>query len=275
MPTGAPHELLFATDPARALADLAALPLTLRLARRAPYGDGRPVLVLPGLLASDLSTLPLRRFLHRQGYAVHGWQLGANVGPTPRVEVGLRERLDRVAQSAGRPVALVGWSLGGIYARLLASELPGLVDQVVTLGTPFAMEHAGQTRAAATYARLAHLHVPGRGLPVPPAVRGPLPVPATSVWSRQDGIVSWRASLETPSPTAENVAVRSSHLGLGHNPGVLWATADRLAQVEGDWQPFRAPRWLRPLFPPVGTAPAALPAPRHEAPAGRVHAAGL
>ena len=208
------------------------------------------MLVLPGLLAGDLSTLPLRWFLHRQGFAVHGWLLGANVGPTLRVEAGLRDRVDRIAQQAGRPVALVGWSLGGIYARLLASDVPDLVAQVVTLGTPFAMEHAGQTRAQAAYDRFAHLHVPGRGLPVPAAVRGPLPVPTTSVWSRQDGIVSWRTSVEQPSATAENIAVLSSHLGLGHNPGVLWATADRLAQAPGRWRRFQV----------TGAAAAAVPA---------------
>ncbi len=267
---GPPHELLFASDPARAFADLVALPLSLQLARRAPRGDGRPVLVLPGLLAGDLSTLPLRRFLRRQGFTVHGWQLGANIGPTPRVEAGLCERVDRVAQESGQAVALVGWSLGGIYARLLATDVPELVAQVVTLGTPFAMEHAGQTRAQGAYDRFTHLHAPGTGLPVPAAVLGPLPVPSTSVWSRQDGIVSWHTCLERPSPTAENIAVLSSHLGLGHNPGVLWATADRLAQAPGRWQAFRAPRWLSALFPPVGELPAA----RGEAPAPRVHVAG-
>lgn len=289
--SGPPHELLFATDPARALADLVALPLSLRLGRRAPRGSGQPVLVLPGLLAGDLSTLPLRSFLRGHGFSVHGWQLGANVGPTPRVEAGLIERVDRIAQEHGRPVALVGWSLGGIYARLLAADVPELVAQVVTLGTPFAMDHAGQTRAQGAYDRFKHLHTPGRGLPVPAAVRGPLPVPATSVWSRHDGIVSWRTSLERPSPTAENIAVLSSHLGLGHNAGVLFATADRLAQAPGRWQPFRAPHWLRPLFPPVGEQrpaagrpaagppaaglPAAgLPAAGRQAPACRVHAAG-
>lgn len=272
---GPPHELLFATDPVRAIADLVALPLSLRLGRRAPCGSGQPVLVLPGLLANDLSTLPLRRFLRGQGFTVYGWQLGANVGPTLRVEAGLHERVDRIAQEHGRSVALVGWSLGGIYARLLAADVPELVAQVVTLGTPFAMEHEGQTRAQGAYNRFEHLHAPGRGLPVPAAVRGPLPVPATSVWSRHDGIVSWRTSLERPSPTAENIAVLSSHLGLGHNPGVLWATADRLAQAPGRWQPFRPPGWLRPLFPSVGEQlPAAgLPAARRQAPAARVYAA--
>ena len=246
----APSDLLFATDPLRAGLGLAAWPLSLRVTRSAPTGNGQPVLVLPGLLASDFSTRPLRGFLIRIGYHVHGWLLGRNLGPTPQVEQGLRDLVERlVERHGGRPLRVLGWSLGGIYARAVASERPDLVQQVVTLGTPFAMHDAGQSRATRTYERYAHLHVPGRGLPVPAEVRGPLPVPATSIWSRQDGIVSWRASVETPSPTAENIAVYGSHLGLGHNPAVLWAIADRLAQPEGHWQPFVAPRWMRPLYP--------------------------
>ena len=249
--SGAPGDLLFVTEGVRGLAGLAAWPLSLQIARLAPRGAGRPVLVLPGLLAGDLSTRPLRSFLRGHGFRVHGWQLGRNIGPTPRVEAGLRARLAALVERYEAPVAVLGWSLGGIYARAVAAERPDLVAQVITLGTPFAMKHAGQTRAQATYDRYAHLHAHGTGLPVPPQVRGPLPVPACSIWSRQDGIVSWRASVETPSASAENIAVIGSHLGLGYNPAVLWAVADRLAQPTGRWRPFDPPRWLRPLYPAV------------------------
>jgi len=245
----APGRLLFASDPLRAGVGLAAWPLAMRVTRSAPPGNGAPVLVLPGLLASDFSTRPLRSFLIRIGYHVHGWQLGRNLGPTPAVEAGLRERIEKLAERHGKPVAVLGWSLGGILARGAAAERPDLFTQVITLGTPFAMDRAEQTRATKTYERYAHLHTPGRGLPIPPEVRGPLPLPATSIWSKQDGIVSWRASLEKPSPTAENIAVHGSHLGLGHNPAVLWAIADRLAQPAGSWAPFVPPTWLRPLYP--------------------------
>lgn len=249
--TGPPSELLYATDPARALAELAAWPLALQVTRSAPRAEGRPVLVLPGLLAGDFSTRPLRNLLYRTGSHVHGWHLGRNLGPTPEVEAGLRALVERLADRHQQPLSIVGWSLGGIFARSVASERPDLVTQVITLGTPFAMDHPGQTRAQRAYDRYAHLHAPGRGLPIPAEVRGPLPVPATSIWSKQDGIVAWRASLEQPSATAENIAVFSSHLGLGHHPAVLWAVADRLAQAPGTWQPFVPPRWLRALYPPV------------------------
>lgn len=243
-----PSDLLYATDPARALAGLAAWPLSRQIGRLAPRGHGRPVLVLPGLLTGDRSTRPLRSLLRDRGFQVHGWLMGRNIGPTPRIESGVRERLERLAERYDAPVALVGWSLGGLFARALAAERPDLVTQVITLGTPFALLDRRQTRAQAQYDRFAHLHVRRAGL-VPEHVRNPLPVPATSIWSRQDGIVAWQASLEQPSATVENIAVLGSHLGLGHNPAVLWAVADRLGQPAGQWRPFVAPRWLGPLYP--------------------------
>ena len=246
-----PGPLLYASDPLRAAGGLAAWPVSLAVLRGAPHADGRPVLVLPGLLAGDLSTRPLRAMLRRTGSHVHGWHLGRNLGPTPQVEEGLRALVERLTERHGSPLALIGWSLGGIYARAIASERPDLVAQVITLGTPFAMDDPRQTRAQKAYDRYAHLHVPGRGLPIPAEVRGPLSVPVTSIWSRQDGIVSWRASVETPSPIAENIAVRASHLGLGHSPAVMWAVADRLAQPPGTWRPFVPPRALRQLYAPL------------------------
>ena len=189
--------------------------------------------------------------LFRTGSHVHGWHLGRNLGPTERVEAGLRDLVERLTERHGCPLALIGWSLGGIYARAIAAERPDLVSQVITLGTPFAMDDPRQTRAQRAYDRYAHLHVPGRGLPIPAEVRGPLPVPTTSIWSRLDGIVSWRASVETPSAIAENIAVHGSHLGLGHHPAVMWAVADRLAQPPGTWAPFVPPRQLRRLYAPL------------------------
>ena len=251
---GPPSRALHLSDPVRAAAGLAGFPLWQAALRSAPRGDGAPVLVLPGLLAGDVSTVPLRRALRRLGHRVHGWKLGRNLGPTAAVESGLRSLLDRLLDQYQEPVSVLGWSLGGIYARAMASERPDAVRMVITLGTPFAMTAPEQTRAHHVYERYAHLHVPGRGLPVPDDVRGPLPVPATSIWSKQDGIVSWTASLETPSPTAENIAVRGSHLGLGHHGAVLYAVADRLAQPRGSWAPFTPPPRLRRLYRPVPAA---------------------
>ncbi len=109
----------------RAVQELGAFMLLRPWLRRAARGDGHPVLVLPGLLASDLSTQPLRSFLKAQGYAVHGWKQGRNLGLRPGIEGAMLDRVDELYERYGhRKISLVGWSLGGIYARQLAKRCP-------------------------------------------------------------------------------------------------------------------------------------------------------
>ena len=249
---------LYLSEPYRATADYGLYLATSPLLRALPSGDGHPVLVLPGLMTDDTSTRVLRRTLRGLGYRAHGWRLGRNIGPTPTVVTGLRDRLEQLAERYDRPVTLVGWSLGGIFARDLARRTPASVRQVITLGSPFRMASTNQSRAHRTFERYSHLHVEPFALPLE-GDRGPLPMPSTSVYSRYDGIVHWQACLETPGARAENVAVHASHLGLGHHPAVLYAVADRLAQREGTWRPFRAPLALRPLFPPADEPAAGRP----------------
>jgi pimeloyl-ACP methyl ester carboxylesterase len=251
---------LYLSEPGRAFADyglyLAARPLMPRL----PQGDGHPVLVLPGLLADDASTRVLRSVLRRLGYRVHGWRLGRNIGPTAQCVEGMRARIDDLSDRYGRPISLVGWSLGGIFARDLARRTPESVRQVITLGSPFRLTRHSQSRASRVFDRYAHLHVEHRTLPLEPD-GCPLPVPATSIYSHFDGIVHWETCLDTPGERCENIAVMASHLGLGHHPAALFAVADRLAQPEGSWRPFRPPLVLRPAFPrpdvPSASSPAA------------------
>jgi pimeloyl-ACP methyl ester carboxylesterase len=250
---------LYLSEPARATADYGLYLATSPLLHALRPGDGHPVLVLPGLMTDDTSTRVLRRTLRGLGYRTHGWRLGRNIGPTRSAVTGMRDRLGSLADRYGRPVTLVGWSLGGIFARDLARRTPDAVRQVITLGSPFRMASTDQSRAHRTFQRYSHLHVEPLALP-PEGDRGRLPVPSTSVYSRYDGIVHWQACLQTPSPRAENVAVHASHLGLGHHPAVLYAVADRLAQQEGSWRPFRPPLALRPLFPTPDHPGAARPA---------------
>jgi pimeloyl-ACP methyl ester carboxylesterase len=239
---------LYLTEPSRAVGDyglfLAAWPLMSYL----PRGDGHPVVVLPGLLADDISTRTLRAVLRKLGYDVHGWGLGRNIGPTAACVKGTRDLLDRLSDKHQRPVSLIGWSLGGIFARDLARKAPESVRQVITLGSPFRLERHSQSRATKVFARFSHLHVEHRTLPLE-SENTPLTVPATSIYSHYDGIVHWQTCLNTPGECCENIAVMASHLGLGHHPASIWAVADRLAQREGTWRPFKAPRYLRPAFP--------------------------
>ncbi|WP_219414921.1 esterase/lipase family protein [Pseudonocardia nigra] len=244
----APPLAWYLTDAARAVSEygmfLAAGPWLPAL----PRGDGQPVLVLPGLMTADSSTRPLRLVLKHLGYRVHGWGLGRNIGPTARAVHGMRDRLDDLAQRYRRPVSIVGWSLGGIFARELARRTPDSVRQVITLGSPIRLASESQSRAHRFFERYSHLHIEHWQLPLEHGYE-PLTMPATSIYSKFDGIVAWRACLDDPSPRSENIAVLGSHLGLGHHPAVVWAVTDRLAEPEGAWRPFRAPALLRHAFP--------------------------
>ncbi|RPH43409.1 MAG: alpha/beta hydrolase [Burkholderiales bacterium] len=249
--------------PLEAAALVAALPLL----AASPRGDGHPVLVFPGLAASDASTRPLRRLLRGLGHDAHGWQLGRNLGPRPEILEGAAHRIRTLAERDGRRVSLVGWSLGGIYARELAKQLPDAVRAVVTLGTPF----AGSPRATNAW-RLFEL-LNGRQHREPrlrEGLRTPPPVPTTSIWSRSDGIVAWQCSVERPGPRAENIVVAASHIGLGLNPLALHALADRLAQPEGGWRPFERRGLRRWLFAdPARAAARGLPEATHATGAAR------
>src|SRR5258708_12957467 len=121
----------------RGILELQAFFAAYPLLRLAPRGDGHPVIVLPGLAASDASTRPLRAYLTEQGYAAHGWKQGPNHGPRAGVEEGMQARLAELAERYQRKVSLIGWTLGGAFARGLARRGPGQARPVVTPGTPF------------------------------------------------------------------------------------------------------------------------------------------
>jgi dienelactone hydrolase len=222
---------------ARGIFEFNASLLLSRLLLRAPRGDGHPVLTLPGFLASDLSMAPMRRYLGALGYDAYAWKMGRNTGGISRMRAALRDRLAEIHNSTGRKVSIVGWSLGGVYARDLALQAPDLVRYVVTLGSPFASD-ARATNATRLYEALSGEAV-GDNSELRNAIAGDLPVPTTSIYSRSDGIVNWRTCLLRPSDTAENIEVHlASHIGLGVNPAVLWAVADRLAQADGQFRQF-------------------------------------
>ncbi|OBK19270.1 esterase/lipase family protein [Mycobacterium asiaticum] len=244
----APPLGLYLTDIPRAVVEYGQLLSVLPLQHKLPVGDRHPVLVLPGLLAGDGTTYTLRRVLTRLGYRAHGWGLGVNIGPTPKVVAGIYELLDELHTRYDAPVSLIGWSLGGIFARRLARRNPAAVRQVITLGSPYRMQHAGQSRATASFNLFARLHAERHELPLA-SENEPLPVPSTSIYSRYDGMVAWQTCIDASSERAENIAVLSSHIGYGHHPATIWAIADRLAQPAGTWTPFRPPAALRPLFP--------------------------
>jgi pimeloyl-ACP methyl ester carboxylesterase len=247
-----PSLLYLAAELPRSAAEYAWFQAARPVLTRAPVGDGHHVLVLPGLIADDRSTRPLRWFLRELGYQVHGWQLGTNV-PSPDMAARLRALLDRLHERDTQPLSIVGWSLGGIYARSVSRVLPERIRQVITLGSPFRTLPGYESNAAPVVragARLQGLRLAPAG---PPGNDEPVPTPSTSIFSRSDGVVPWRACLDTRGGSHETLEVIGSHAGLGHHPAVLWAIADRLAQPEGSWMPMRVPAvWRSVLFPHPG-----------------------
>jgi len=213
-----------------------------------PGGDGHPVLVLPGFLASSRSTGPLRRFVAGLGYRSHCWKLGYNTGYSARLHYGMRDRVTDLFRRYDAKVSLVGWSLGGVYARELAREMPQIVRQVITMGSPF-RGHPRSSHAAQIFELFSEVRY--RNMPkwLLKNMATPPPVPTTALYTRGDGIVAWQSTVEVSTRSdVENIHVGGAHLGLGFNPRALFAIADRLAQPEGEWKPFR-PAWaLRPLF---------------------------
>lgn len=245
-----PPSRLFALTEPRALFELAAFYMVRPYLSSLPQGDGHPVLVLPGFLASDTSTAPLRGLLKQLGFDARGWGMGRNVRiDAPRVHE-MESMLLRLYRETGRKVSIIGWSLGGVFARELAKMHPDAVRLVISLGSPISDDRRhsnaarlfeylnGKDPEPIRQGRFTDLH------------RAP-PVPTTSILTRSDGVVHWRGSVqrrENHTPT-ENIEVLASHMGLGFNPSAVIAIVDRLLQPEGTWKPFVpriSQRWMFP-----------------------------
>lgn len=246
-PYRAPSRGLLWTEALRASTEAIAYAATLPLLAKGPAGDGHRVLVLPGLLADDTSTIALRHLLRVRGYRPYAWRLGRNIGPTRRIRDGLFTRLDRLT-SDGEPVTLIGWSLGGMLARELARQRPEQVRAVITLGSPFRLTveddpsatHAGRVFRAFRPWHTDLLDYAAGG----EEGRPELQMPATSIYSKADGIVPWQACVDLPGERRESIETIASHLGMGAHPHVLAIILDRLAQPVDNWQKY-APSTMR------------------------------
>lgn len=227
----------------RMLLEYAVTRLSGRLVDRWPRGDGHPVLVLPGFLAGPESTVYLRKFLRRLGYRAYDWRLGRNLGMRPGMEDALKLRVQSLSEVHSSGVSLIGWSAGGIYAREIARKMPDHTRMVITMGSPFRGNYQ-VTRAWKLY-QLMNRNKLTAEMMSESARREreePLSMATTCIYSRTDGIVPWECCTSLPAPLTENVEVRSTHLGYGHNLETLFIIADRLAQPEGTWQPIATSR---------------------------------
>lgn len=226
------------TEPCRAVAEISFSYSYKRFFKEKPNGDGHPVMVLPGFMGTDRSTSTLRKYLDDMGYDVYDWGLGRNIGNVHALPV-LLERLAAIHEDAGEPVSLVGWSLGGVYARQLAKAKPHIVRQVITMGSPFKnltrpnnvewiyTMISGGKKATDTHQEILS------NLPLP------APVPTTAIYSKEDGIVHWETCMEDEDDTHQNIQVRGSHFGLVANTAVLAIIADRLRYDKSNWLPFK------------------------------------
>ena len=201
---------------ARAFAEHYAAMVMCPILNAAPRGDGHPVLVLPGLAAGDATTAILRRFLKSRGYAASGWGQGINLGLRPGVLERAHDTLRALYREHGRAVSVIGWSLGGLYARELAKLSPEMARLVITLGSPFT-GHPRETNARRLYEFVSGHRIGSHDFHGP--LRTPPPVPTTSIWSPNDGIVSWRCSVETRRDLAENIVVHFEPLRPWGAPG--------------------------------------------------------
>lgn len=211
-------------------------------------GDGHPVLILPGFMASDSSTVPLRGFVHQLGYNVYGWGAGRNNANEAYLEM-LTDKVDIIFEKNQQPISIIGWSLGGVFARQLAKVRPHKIRQVITLGSPFKdvirannakwmydLINRDKESQTVTQALLDDLP-------------NPAPVPTTAIYSKQDGVVPWQLCMEQQENAIhQNIEVRGSHLGLGVNLTVLQIIADRLQYSEENWCHFEPSNLVEDLL---------------------------
>lgn len=249
-----PSKLLLALE-LRALPEFAAfaataLPLLATMPSELKQGDGSPVIVFPGFLANDATTLAMRWFLGQLGYEAYGWGQGLNLGPTDETLDGIRGLLREVHESHDEKVAIIGWSLGGIYAREQARSYPERIRQVITLASPFQMSGTESSSAHPIANRVKDSFSKEIEYPrIPDHLRPAITLPTTAVFTRSDGVVPWEHCIDTPSNLHQNVEILGSHSGMPHNPAALWLIADRLAQRGETLAPFEPPSRFDTFFP--------------------------
>jgi pimeloyl-ACP methyl ester carboxylesterase len=238
-----PHWTLALSEAPRVILEIAGLKLTRPWLNKLPRGDGHGVMVIPGFMGDDPFNQSLVDFLNDLGYRASGWQMGRNLGPESFSVDDLAVKLQRLARAGAGKVSLIGHSLGGIYAREIARQEPDLVRQVISLGTPFGEGRDSGSNASRLYQRL---NPKDREDPERQAQQETLstapPVPTTSIYTKGDGVVNWRTSIQAQNHRqTQNIEVIGSHCGLTQNPAVWYLIADRLGQEANRWEQFESP----------------------------------
>ena len=203
-------------------------------------GDGHPVIIFPGLGTDGKSVATLRAHCRALGYDAFDWGQGFNVGPKGDLDAWLQTlKLQVFDLLAGhdQQATLIGWSLGGLYAREIGKLMAPRIRQVITMGTPFNAQ-ADHTNVGWLYRLLG-----GNTSTIEPALsqrlRTPPPMRTTSIYSRSDGIVAWQTCRhDARTDLVHDIEVDGSHIGMPWNREVLAAVADRLGQPPGPWDRY-------------------------------------
>ena len=205
-------------------------------------GDGHPVIIFPGMGGDGRSVAPLRKHCEKLGYAALDWGRGFNTGPQGNADDWmdeLRAHTEDLLKGFEQSATLIGWSLGGLYARELAKLLKPQVRQVITIGTPF------NTSADHTNVGWLFRLLSDTATEIDPVLsarlRTPPQVPTTSIYSRTDGVVAWQTCQhDGATARVQDIEIEGSHLGMGWNPAVLAVIANRLSQRPGKWRRYAA-----------------------------------
>jgi pimeloyl-ACP methyl ester carboxylesterase len=244
--TKRPSLFLLATEIGRALTEASVSVPFRTLYSQNKSGDGHPVLVLPGFMASDNSTVALRSFIDKIGYNALPWELGRNYANIQHLGV-LVDKIEEIYDAYGEQISLVGWSLGGVFARQIAKQKPDLIRQIITLGSPFRGVHK-PNNVAWIYNQLVKRKTIKEVAPeLVKEFPKPAPVPTTAIYTKGDGVVPWQLCLEHETYFHQNIQVRGSHLGLGFNPAVLRIITDRLQYQEANWVQFSSQNLMEDL----------------------------
>jgi pimeloyl-ACP methyl ester carboxylesterase len=236
-----PSLTLLGTEPWRAAMEFMSFKIN-DLIQKSPVraGDGHPVIIFPGLATDGSGVAHLRDYCESLGYQAIDWGKGYNTGPKGDLEHWLAELALHTANLLQRydaPATLIGWSLGGIYAREMGKLLAPQVRQVITIGTPFNAE-ADHTNVGWLFRLLS-----GTPAAIAPELserlRMPPSLPTTSIYSRSDGVVAWETCCHAENfAQVQDIEVHSSHIGMGWNQDVLQIIADRLGQHPANWRPY-------------------------------------
>jgi pimeloyl-ACP methyl ester carboxylesterase len=203
-------------------------------------GDGHPVVFIPGFMTGNSSLYFLRRVLKDRDHKCIRWSQNQNLGITEDIVEKTAHQINEIAWETGQTVSLVGQSLGGSIARVVANEVPDAVRSVITLGSPI----NGLAGVLDKVKQLYDLRTVGTKGAIEAwesfytqVVNNP-PMPSTSIYSKNDGIVQWGESLVIETDNSENVEVNSSHLCMGFDIDVMRIVANRLSQPEGQWTKY-------------------------------------